>query len=106
MVLMCVDEVINEYKVSENSICKMELTNKHINSSKDWTVIGLVGEVSHLSYSIILKTGRFTESMLAYRMRHIRYQKEHGYLMKEVLKYFVNLSFMDDVYKTFVKDKY
>ena len=44
MVLMCADEVINEYKVSENSICKMELTNKHINNSKDWTVIGLVGE--------------------------------------------------------------
>ena len=35
-------------------------------------------------------------------MRNVKYSKEYEYLKEEVLKYLANLSFMDDVYKTFV----
>ena len=46
---------------------------------------------------IWVKTGKFTESMQPYWARYGKLQKEHGYFL-EVLKYFVNISFMDQFF--------
>ena len=97
-------------------MCEMELTNKHTNNAiavknKDQKVIGHLPEAlesKFLSYSLQFKSRKLKESILSYRMRNVKYQKEYEYLKEEVLKYLANLSFMDDVYKTFVnvyKDK-